>query len=79
VLDCFYKSNPFFFQRAFELEEDDDTPSVAEDSRPRRQYKEDARKWKKPAGRKRKHEQKVSRYTNWFSPFLWRQIEIAAK
>jgi hypothetical protein len=62
-----------------ELEEDDSTPSVAESSRPRRQYKENARRLKKPAGRKRKYEQKNSRNTNWFSPFLWQQIEIAAK
>jgi len=34
---------------------------------------------KKPAGRKRKNEQKVARCTNWFLPFLWRQIEITAK
>ena len=66
-------------RRAFQLEETDNMPSVAEDSRPRRQYKEDTRKLRKPAGRKRKHEQSISSRTNWFSPFLWRQIEIAAK
>jgi hypothetical protein len=66
-------------QRAVKLEETDNMPSVAEDSRPRRQYKEDTRKLRKPAGRKRKHEQNLSSRTNWFSPFLWRQIEIAAK
>jgi hypothetical protein len=53
--------------------------SVPENSQPCRQYKEDTRKLKKPVGRKRKHEQKVAKCTNWFSPFLWRQIEIAAK
>ena len=66
-------------RRAVELEETDNMPSVAEDSRPRREYKEDTRKLRKPAGRKRKHEQSISTRTNWFSPFLWRQIEIAAK
>ena len=66
-------------RRAVELEETDNMPSVAEDSRPRRQYKEDTQKLRKPAGRKRKHEPKVSSRTNWFSPFLWPQIEIAAK
>jgi hypothetical protein len=62
-----------------ELEEDNSMPSVAEDSRPHRQYKEDVRKLRKPAGRKREHEQKVFKHINWFSPFIWRQIEMAAK
>lgn len=52
---------------------------VAEASRPRRDYKEDARKRNKPSGRKRLHEPTKSKLTNWFSPFLWSQIETAAQ
>ena len=52
---------------------------VAEESRPRRNYKEDARKRNKPCGRKRLHEPTKSKLTNWFSPFLWSQIETAAE
>jgi hypothetical protein len=74
-----FLSSTCCFQRELELEENGDTPSVAEDSRPHRQYKENSRALRKPAGRKRTNEQTVSKCTNWFSPFLWRQIEIAAK
>lgn len=55
------------------------TGSVAESSRPRRQYKEDARRDRKLCGRKREHDQQSAKYTNWFSPFIWRQIELAAR
>jgi len=52
---------------------------VAEASRPQRDYKEDSRKGNKPCGRKRLHPPTKSKYTNWFSPFLWSQIETAAQ
>lgn len=52
---------------------------VAEASRPRRDYKEDSRKRNKPCGRKRLHDPTKSKLTNWFSPFLWSQIETAAQ
>lgn len=50
----------------------------AEASRPRRQCKEDQHQKSKPTGRKRKNEQTEAKYVNWFSPFLWSQIEDAA-
>lgn len=53
--------------------------SVAETSRPRRNYNEDARKKNKPCGRKRIHEPTTAKLTNWFSPLLWSQIETAAQ
>ncbi|KAL0953304.1 hypothetical protein HGRIS_004553 [Hohenbuehelia grisea] len=59
----------------------DDRPAVAELSRPHRQYKEDTCiATKKATGRKRKPENKPkeSKLTNWFTPFLFSQIEIAA-
>ena len=52
---------------------------VAEASRPRRDYKEDSRKRNKPCGRKRLHAPTKSKLTNWFSPFLWSQIETAVQ
>jgi hypothetical protein len=52
---------------------------VAEESRPQRNYKENARKRNKPCGRKRLHGPTKSKLTNWFSPFLWSQIETAAE
>lgn len=51
---------------------------IAENSRPRRQYKEDTRR-KKPSGRKREHGPKDAERTNWQSPFLWAPIEAAAR
>jgi len=59
-------------QQAVELKETDNMPSVAEDSQPRRQYKEDMGKLRKPAGRKRKHEQNISSCINWF--LLWNSL-----
>lgn len=54
--------------------------NIAELSRPGRAEKEIARnKNKKPQGRKRVHHPKDAKYTNWHSPFLWSQIENAAK
>jgi len=53
--------------------------TIAEMTRPRRQYKEDGRKTNKPAGRKRKHEISEAKYVNWFSPFVWNQIMIAVR
>jgi len=50
---------------------------VAELSRPRHQYKEDRRATRKPQGRKRTRGPSQCKYTNWQSPFLWSQIEIA--
>jgi hypothetical protein len=52
--------------------------SNAEDSRPRRQFKEDLQLKKKPAGRKRTKEQTEAKYVNWFLPALWSQIAHAA-
>jgi hypothetical protein len=51
---------------------------VPELSRPRRQYKEDQRAARKPQGRKRTQVQSQCKHTNWQSPFLWSQIEVAA-
>jgi hypothetical protein len=50
----------------------------AESSRPRRQFKEDQRKKNKPQGRKRTHEISSALLTNWFQPFIFGQIEMAA-
>jgi hypothetical protein len=55
------------------------TLDVQEALRPHRQYKEDVRKDNKPAGHKQVHDQKAAKCTNWFSPFLWTQIEVAAR
>jgi hypothetical protein len=52
---------------------------VAELSRPKRQFKEDLKEKNKAAGRKQVHEQEKSKQVNWFSPFLWTTIEIAAR
>lgn len=65
--------------RSYDNDNDLPTGSVPESSRPRREYKEDARKDNRPCGRKRKHRKAASKYTNWFNPFLWRQIELAAR
>ncbi|KAJ8579505.1 hypothetical protein M405DRAFT_870207 [Rhizopogon salebrosus TDB-379] len=51
----------------------------AELSRPRRQFKEDRKAHNKPQGRKRKILQQQARRMNWQSPFVWAQIEIAAR
>jgi hypothetical protein len=51
----------------------------AELSRPRRQFKEDRKAHNKPQGRKRKILQQQARRMNWKSPFVWAQIEIAAR
>ncbi|KAJ7467330.1 hypothetical protein B0H11DRAFT_1814098, partial [Mycena galericulata] len=52
----------------------------AEVSRPRRQFKEDAKKNKKPNRRKQKEKNKKrdSKLTNWFHPLLFPQIVTAA-
>lgn len=56
------------------------TSSIAELSRPDRfQNSYIKQKGKKPQGRKRKRESKSATYTNWHAPFLWSQIELAAK
>ena len=52
--------------------------SVAESSRPRRQYKEAEKVKNKPQGRKRKHAKITAARVNWKSPFLWSHIELAA-
>jgi len=52
--------------------------TVAELSRPRRQYKEDKRALRQSQGRKRDKQQQGARQVNWQSPFLWSQIETAA-
>jgi hypothetical protein len=70
----------FIQKRTATLDAFDTTQSVApnaEASRPRRQFKEDQRLKNKPAGRKRKREQTEAKYVNWFTPFLWSQIEDA--
>lgn len=68
------------YQKLVELEEFDTRASisVAELSRPRREFKEDRKKHNKPQGRKRQKTQEKSERTNWFSPFLWVHIEAAA-
>jgi len=53
--------------------------SIAELSRPDRAHNETLRKKNKPQGRKQKHMKKDAKYHNWFSPFLWSQIEAGAK
>ncbi|KAG6823665.1 hypothetical protein H0H92_009493, partial [Tricholoma furcatifolium] len=60
-------------------EERETAQQVAEDSRPRRRFKNDQRKQSKPCGRKQIHEPKKAILTNWFLPALWQQIEVAAK
>lgn len=72
-------------QKITELEDFDAGPSaisakLAEDSRPRRQFKEDQKAHKKPQGRKRKAENtpKNSKKVNWMNPLLWPMIELAA-
>jgi tRNA uridine 5-carbamoylmethylation protein Kti12 len=53
-------------------------PSLSELTRPRRQFKEDGRKQKKKTGRKLKKMKRDAKYTNWFHPLLWSQIQAAA-
>lgn len=54
--------------------------TIAELSRPQRAFKEKHRtKYKKAPGRKRKHEPRSAKYHNWHTPFLWTQIESAAR
>jgi hypothetical protein len=54
--------------------------TIAELSRPGRAEKEIAHnKNKKPQGQKHIHQPTDAKYTNWHSPFLWTQIEDAAK
>jgi len=52
---------------------------LAELSRPRRQFKEDEKKKRKPQGRKRTHNQETAQRMNWFQPFIWTDIEEAAR
>lgn len=51
---------------------------VAELSRPGRAFSEKTRN-KSKHKRKRKHEPQNAKYTNWFTPFMWTQITIAAR
>lgn len=51
---------------------------AAEHSRPRRKFKEDLREQNKPAGRKNTIKATEAKYMNWYTPFLWTQIEDAA-
>jgi hypothetical protein len=56
--------------------------SIAELSRPDRAHNESLRKKRKknkPEGRKQKHKKRDATYHNWFSPFLWSQIEVGAR
>ncbi|KAJ6561307.1 hypothetical protein B0H10DRAFT_1801593, partial [Mycena sp. CBHHK59/15] len=55
--------------------------TLPELSRPHRQFKEDSRKIKKPTGRKQKpkNTKRDAKYTNWFNPILWSQVEAAAR
>ncbi|RDB29720.1 hypothetical protein Hypma_014168 [Hypsizygus marmoreus] len=71
-------------KRIVDLEDHDDTGRqseipVAEKSRPRRQYKEDARKKKKLCGQKCQQDPESAVRINWFIPLLWDQIENAAR
>jgi len=52
--------------------------TVAELSRPRRQYKEAGKAKNKPQGRKQRKSKTGATHINWKSPFLWSQIEMAA-
>lgn len=71
-------------QKRVSLLDHDETPapdpSLAELSRPQRQFKEDTRKNNKPSGRKQKPKNKKrdAKYTNWFHPLSWSQIQSAA-
>jgi hypothetical protein len=53
--------------------------TMAELSRPRRQFEEDAKKNNKPSGRKlkEKNKKKDAKLTNWAHPFIWPQIVTA--
>ena len=52
--------------------------SVAELSRPAKALNRNfMEKWKKPQGRKQKHNSLKGKYHNWLSPFLFTQIETA--
>jgi hypothetical protein len=53
--------------------------SIAELSCPERAQKERVRQKKKYKGRTQKHEARNAVYHNWFSPFLWSQIDGAVK
>jgi hypothetical protein len=53
--------------------------SIAELSRPNRAHNESLRGKNKPQGHKQKHKKRDAKYHNWFSPFLWSQIEAGAK
>jgi hypothetical protein len=65
---------------AFDTNDDRSSAQMnAESSRPRRQFKEDQRKKNKPQGRKRVHEASSALLTNWFQPFIFGQIEMAAR
>ncbi|THU76846.1 hypothetical protein K435DRAFT_703867, partial [Dendrothele bispora CBS 962.96] len=53
---------------------------VAEISRPKRQLKPKFRdENRKPQGRKKTKESRQARYVNWQTPFLWQQIDLAAR
>ncbi|KAJ7100368.1 hypothetical protein C8R44DRAFT_946758, partial [Mycena epipterygia] len=77
---------PGMKRKRIHLLEYDETPTsqpadLAELSRPRRQFKEDERKDNKPSGRKQKPKNKKrgAQRTNWQTPFLWSQIDSAAR
>ncbi|KAM6492213.1 hypothetical protein JOM56_011937, partial [Amanita muscaria] len=53
--------------------------NIAELSRPRRQFKEDAKKKNKPSGQKAKHEKNDAKQVNWQNPLIWPHIEAARK
>jgi hypothetical protein len=61
-----------------EFDETSTSMQVAELSRPYRQFKEDAKKTNKLSGRKQKNKQASAKQMNWFTPFVWAQIETAA-
>lgn len=52
---------------------------MAENSRPRREYREDGLAKSKSCGRKRQKTKQDAVQTNWMQPFLWSQINQAAK
>jgi hypothetical protein len=54
-------------------------PLTAENSRPRRAFKEEMRQDRDSRGRKRKHEATTAKLVNWKVPHLWSQIEAAAR
>ncbi|KAJ7210222.1 hypothetical protein C8J57DRAFT_1098259, partial [Mycena rebaudengoi] len=81
-----YFSNALLLQKFLELEEFDETPKassskIAEDSRPRRQFKEDLKKNNTTFGHKQlpKNTKTDAKQVNWRNPLIFAQLQVAAK